>query len=1273
MKLRVTKDLLLACLLFVVLNTAQAIPFFNITTTDKVLNLAVGTRATVTYTIQNFVDADIPNMQYIPPELTSLSSASTCSSSLPKGANCTVVLTVQAPKVPESGSVLLDPLRVCGLQRGLLCSVATRANRIRLNVIDATRGHFVFRNSNEEDITSLDLSPGATGTITLNNTGGSVISSTQALLTIPTAVSGYFAGSCTTVMSLAAGASCNLTYTIPSAPEVGFYNLVASGINADNSPDTLVVHIATQGHFVFRNGSKNITNLDLSPGTTGTITLNNTGSNTISNTQALLTIPAAISGYFEGSCTTVMSLAAGASCNLTYNIPSTPEVGFYNLVASGTDADNSPDTLVVHIATQGHFVFRNSGGKSITNLDLSPGTTGSITLNNTGGSTINSTQALLTIPAVISGYFAGSCTTVTSLAASASCNLTYNIPSTPEVGFYNLVASGTDADNSPDTLVVHIATQGHFIFRNSGGKSITNLDVSPGATRTITLNNTGDGAISSAQALLIIPAAINSYFSGNCTTVTSLAAGASCNLTYNIPPTPAVGTYNLVAEGDNADNSPDTLVVHIAAQGHFVFRNSGGKSITNLDVSPGATGSITLSNTGGSTINSTQVLLTIPAAISGYFEGSCTTVMSLAAGASCNLTYNIPSTPQVGPYNLVAEGTNADNSPDTLVVHISTQGHFVFRNSGGKNITNLDVSAGTTGSITLNNTGGSTISNTQALLTIPAAVSGYFAGSCTTVMSLAAGASCNLTYNIPSTPQVGPYNLVASGINADNSPDTLVVHIATQGHFVFRNSGGKNITNLDVSPGTTGYITLNNTGGSTINSTQALLTIPAAISGYFGGSCTTVMSLAAGVSCNLTYNIPSTPQVGPYNLVAEGTNADNSPDTLVVHIATQGHFVFRNSGGKNITDLDVSPGTTGSITLNNTGDSTISNTQALLTIPAAISGYFGGSCTTVMSLAAGASCNLTYTIPSSPAVGEYNLVAEGVDADNSPANLAFRIASHVFVIDAGKSTVSYCFVNATDGTLSDDCTDTGAKALNEPADIVLNTNSTRAYITNRGDNRVILCNVSAASNFSDCINAGGAGLNQPVGLALNSAGTIIFVVSQNKIRRCNINADTGLLSSCADAGTFNQPVNLAFNAAGTRVYVTELVLRTVVRCDVDVATGAFSNCSNTGATGLLNPTDIAINNNGTHAYITTGNNIVFRCDVDPATGTFSNCGATGGSYQFGFSQGIVLNPMGTRAYIAGGLSRVVNFCNINPSTGELSGCGNTIGNGFDVPTGLYYK
>ncbi len=347
--------------------------------------------------------------------------------------------------------------------------------------------------------------------------------------------------------------------------------------------------------------------------------------------------------------------------------------------------------------------------------------------------------------------------------------------------------------------------------------------------------------------------------------------------------------------GDKAQSFFDTLVIndslgfkttynpfgiHVipaSEAGHFVFRNSDGSDITNLDLAPNQAGSLTLHNTGDTTIVSMN--LTIPAAISNYFTGNCLSETNLPPGQSCTLNYSIPSSSaSTGNYTLSAAGTNTDNSPHYLSVSIATHGHFVFRNSGGIDITNLDLAPNQTGSLSLHNTGGSTITNMS--LTIPAAISSYFAGSCLSEASLPSGQSCALTYNIPSSgASTGNYTLTSAGTNADNSPHDLSVSIATHGHFVFRDSGGTDITNFVLAPNQTGSLTLHNTGGSTV--TNMSLTIPTAISSYFSGNCLSETILTSGQSCTLNYNIPSnSPSTGSYVLSASGTNADNSPHSL---------------------------------------------------------------------------------------------------------------------------------------------------------------------------------------------------------------------------------------------------------------------------------------------------------------------------------------------------------------------------------------------------------
>ncbi len=364
-------------------SVAQAIPFFEITTATKEINLSPGAVANVTYTITSRVNTDISNMEYIPPALASRSGG-TCTDTLNQGAACTVVLTVRVPdQVQSVGRVLLEPLRVCGIKRELLCNVANRANQVHLNII--VRGHFVFRNESGEDISTLDLAPSQTGTLTLRNTGGSPI--TRFTLIIPAEIASYFTGSCRDRTELGKDEECQLSYMIPAVPAIGSYSIDVIGSNAENSPLSLGVTVATRGRFVFRNTKgADIKDLDLTPNQTGTVVLRNTGVSSI--TGISLTFSPEIDSYFTGSCRNISQLAKDAQCQLSYAIPAVPTAGSYSIEAIGSNAENSPLRLGVTIAVRGHFVFRNAQGTDITSLDLVPGNTGTITLRNTGGGII---------------------------------------------------------------------------------------------------------------------------------------------------------------------------------------------------------------------------------------------------------------------------------------------------------------------------------------------------------------------------------------------------------------------------------------------------------------------------------------------------------------------------------------------------------------------------------------------------------------------------------------------------------------------------------------------------------------------------------------------------------------------------------------------------------------------------------------------------------------------------------------------------------------------
>lgn len=118
-----------AAFLFLMTLTAHATAIFLITTSTPTVTLASGGSTTVTYQVKNQsnISFSAGQVKVKPPQFTTIAS-NTCSSAVPKGATCTVVLTVTAPSQPGTLTLILQ---VCALN---FCSVPDSANRLTVIV-----------------------------------------------------------------------------------------------------------------------------------------------------------------------------------------------------------------------------------------------------------------------------------------------------------------------------------------------------------------------------------------------------------------------------------------------------------------------------------------------------------------------------------------------------------------------------------------------------------------------------------------------------------------------------------------------------------------------------------------------------------------------------------------------------------------------------------------------------------------------------------------------------------------------------------------------------------------------------------------------------------------------------------------------------------------------------------------------------------------------------------------------------------------------------------
>jgi 6-phosphogluconolactonase (cycloisomerase 2 family) len=331
-----------------------------------------------------------------------------------------------------------------------------------------------------------------------------------------------------------------------------------------------------------------------------------------------------------------------------------------------------------------------------------------------------------------------------------------------------------------------------------------------------------------------------------------------------------------------------------------------------------------------------------------------------------------------------------------------------------------------------------------------------------------------------------------------------------------------------------------------------------------------------------------------------------------------------------------------------------------------------GQC--IFSVSDTQSASLTITGATTPIV--VRLCLDGYGNTYNCENVTVQLTSNAYVTNYDTGTISLCSVDSTTGTISSNCT-TAASGFTTPRRIVLNSAGTLAYVVDEsgGSNGGIrLCQVNATTGLlTSCVQA--AAFTAASDLVFSPSGTRAYVtdVTDGTISKCSVNTTTGALSDCHSILSSGVPTTgMALNPAGTiAYYAIAYPTNTITYCSVNQVTGLLSNCLTTGS-GFSFPEAVTLNAAGTHAYISNnalGN--ISVCRVDTNTGAFISCSYTAGG-SFSGRGGVEFNSTGTLAYVPNFNTNLVYKCNVDASTGHLSGCVDSGGATFSDPSGLNF-
>jgi FG-GAP-like repeat/Abnormal spindle-like microcephaly-assoc'd, ASPM-SPD-2-Hydin len=498
----------------------------------------------------------------------------------------------------------------------------------------------------------------AAQTVTLSNTGTGPLDITSIT------ASAQFGETNTCGSSVAAGATCTVSVTFsPTAPGIQTGTLTFTD-NASNSPQTVSLTGTGSGPAVsltpatltFSAQPVNTTS------TAQTITLKNTGTQTLTITSVTASGPYAVTNTCGGS------IGAGASCALNVTFTPTATGTETGTVTVTDNAIGSPQTVAL-TGTGSTAPLVTLAPTSIsfpTTAVGSPSTAQVVTLTNSGNASVSITS--ITFTGADPGDFSQTNTCGTSVLAGKTC--TISVVFTPAAtGNRSATLSVADsAAGSPQT----VAVSGTGSSEAGATLSPTSLDfggVSVGAniSKTVTLTNSGNATLTVSAITISGSSTFTESTTGtaSCTSTTGVAPGKTCTITVTFAPT-AFGNLSATLDvADNAAGSPQVVTLSGSGSGPTASLAPtslafGGQSLN----SAGAAKSVTLTNSGNTALAISKVAVTGSAASQFVPTNACGA--SVAAGASCTISVVFTPTSTGNQSASLAITDDAPGSPQTV-------------------------------------------------------------------------------------------------------------------------------------------------------------------------------------------------------------------------------------------------------------------------------------------------------------------------------------------------------------------------------------------------------------------------------------------------------------------------------------------------------------------------------------------------------------------------------------------------------------------------------
>jgi hypothetical protein len=744
-----------------------------------------------------------------------------------------------------------------------------------------------------------------------------------------------------------------------------------------------------------------------------TVSLTNSGGTDLVINQATLSG----AGFTMGTLGLPLTVHPGHSASLGVNFAPPAPGTFTGTVTFAITSDNKQSNVLLNISGMGDssgMLAANPSSLSFGSVQVGSTSSRTETLTNTGGSTVNISQATISG----AGFSVSGLSLPLSIESNQSASFTVNYAPTAAGASSGNLNIGSDANNSP--LSIPLSGTGQAagsLTASPTSASFGNVTVGTTQTVPIAVTNTGGSSVTLSSA-----AATGTGFSVTGPSLPlTLTAGQSATFNALFTPTSAGAASGTLAIGSNANNLSINLSGTGVAQGQLAASPSSF-SFGNIQVGSSKSLAGTLTNSGGSsitisaaaatgsgfTLSGLSLPLTLPAGQSASFSVLFAPTTSGAATGSISVTSN-GSNPNLSiPLSGtgVTAGTLTPNPASLVFGTVQTGGNSslseTLTNSGGSSLT---ISAATaTGA-------GFSLSGLSLPLTLSAGQSTSFTVTFSPSASGAASGSLTVTSNA-SNPNL---TIVLSGTGT--TPGTLVANPAS---LSFGSVQVGNSANLSE--------TLTNSGGSSVTISQASVTgatfsitglsLPLTLNAGQSVTFTAIFAPTASGAVSGSLSIVSNASNSPLSIALSGTGTASGTLAVSPTSLSFGNVVVGFSASLNgsLTASGASV-TVNSASLNN-GEFALSGVSLPLTLAAGQSTTFTVTFTPQASGATSASLSFSSNASNSPAV--QTMTGTGKNPVQHSVDLTWSASPTAVGYNVYRGTISggpYAMINSgLDGT-----------------------------------------------------------------------------------------------------------------------------------------------------------------------------------------------------------------------------------------------------------------